>query len=81
MRSRTRHGQRSGGHRSPASSHARLRDGVPYPAAWFCVGFNDPRVDAWHSGKMAARMQAAGMRSVEFHAFTFGVATLYLGEK
>lgn len=40
------------------SSYARLRDGVPYPAALFCVGFNDPRVDAWDPGKMAARMQA-----------------------
>jgi prolyl oligopeptidase len=40
------------------SSYARLRDGTRYPAALFTTGFNDPRVDAWDPGKMAARMQA-----------------------
>jgi len=40
------------------SSYARLRDGVHYPAALFTTGFNDPRVDPWDPGKMAARLQA-----------------------
>ena len=40
------------------SSYARLRDGVRYPAALLTTGFNDPRVDPWDPGKMAARLQA-----------------------
>ncbi len=40
------------------SSYARLRDGMRYPAALFTTGFNDPRVDPWDPGKMAARLQA-----------------------
>ncbi len=40
------------------SSYARLRDGVRYPAALLTTGYNDPRVDPWDPGKMAARMQA-----------------------
>jgi len=30
---------------------------------------------------LAQRMRAAGLRNVRFHPFTFGVATLYIGEK
>ena len=30
---------------------------------------------------LATRMQAAGLEAVEFHPFTFGVATLYIGTK
>jgi prolyl oligopeptidase len=37
----------------------QVRDGTPYPAVMFVHGLNDPRVDAWHSAKTAARMQAA----------------------
>ena len=40
------------------SSYARLQPGVAYPAALLTTGFNDPRVDSWDPGKMAARMQA-----------------------
>ena len=40
------------------SSYARLQPGVAYPAALLTTGFNDPRVDSWDPGKMAARLQA-----------------------
>jgi prolyl oligopeptidase len=40
------------------SSYARLQPGVAYPAALLTTGFNDPRVDPWDPGKMAARLQA-----------------------
>jgi prolyl oligopeptidase len=36
-----------------------LKDGVKYPAVLLTTGINDPRVDAWEAGKMAARLQAA----------------------
>jgi prolyl oligopeptidase len=41
------------------SSYHQVRDGVAYPAVLVTTGFNDPRVDSWEPGKMAARMQAA----------------------
>jgi prolyl oligopeptidase len=31
---------------------------VRYPAVLVTTGFNDPRVDSWEPGKMAARLQA-----------------------
>lgn len=37
----------------------RVRDGVPYPAVLLSTGANDPRVNPYHSLKMAARLQAA----------------------
>lgn len=37
----------------------RIEDGVKYPAVLLTTGINDPRVDAWNSAKMAARLQAA----------------------
>ena len=37
----------------------KVRDGVAYPAVLLTTGINDPRVDAWNSAKMAARLQAA----------------------
>ena len=40
------------------SSYHRVKDGVGYPAVLLTTGYNDPRVDAWESGKMAARLQA-----------------------
>jgi prolyl oligopeptidase len=36
-----------------------VRDGAKYPAVLLTTGINDPRVDAWEAGKMAARLQAA----------------------
>jgi prolyl oligopeptidase len=36
-----------------------VKDGVKYPAVLLTTGINDPRVDAWQAGKMAARLQAA----------------------
>ena len=41
------------------SAYHRVRDGTKYPAVMVETGFNDPRVDAWEAGKMAARLQAA----------------------
>jgi prolyl oligopeptidase len=37
----------------------RIKDGVRYPAVMLSVGLNDGRVSSWHSGKFAARLQAA----------------------
>ena len=36
-----------------------VRDGVRYPAVLLTVGMTDPRVEAWHGAKMAARLQRA----------------------
>ena len=41
------------------SSYHSVRDGAAYPAVLITTGINDPRVDAWEAGKMAARLQAA----------------------
>jgi prolyl oligopeptidase len=41
------------------SSYAHVKDGVKYPAVLLITGINDPRVDSWEAGKMAARLQAA----------------------
>jgi prolyl oligopeptidase len=41
------------------STYHQIRDGVAYPAVMLVHGLNDPRVDAWNSGKVAARLQAA----------------------
>jgi prolyl oligopeptidase len=41
------------------SSYHWVKDGVKYPAVLLTTGFNDPRVDAWEAGKMAARLMAA----------------------
>ncbi len=41
------------------SSYHLVKDGTPYPAVLLTAGMNDPRVDAWQPGKMAARLQAA----------------------
>ena len=42
------------------SSYHQVRDGVRYPPTLLTHGYNDPRVNPWMSGKMAARLQAAG---------------------
>jgi prolyl oligopeptidase len=36
-----------------------VEDGNRYPAVLFTVGMTDPRVEAWHGAKMAARLQRA----------------------
>jgi len=41
------------------SSQHHVKDGTKYPAVLLTTGINDPRVDAWQAGKMAARLQAA----------------------
>ena len=41
------------------SSYHHVKDGVKYPAVMVLTGVNDPRVDAWQAGKMAAQLQAA----------------------
>jgi prolyl oligopeptidase len=41
------------------SSYHHVVDGTKYPAVLLTHGINDPRVDPWMSGKMAARLQAA----------------------
>ncbi len=41
------------------SSLHQVRDGVKYPAVMLMHGVNDPRVEVWHSAKMAARLGAA----------------------
>jgi prolyl oligopeptidase len=41
------------------SPYHNVRDGVAYPATLLTGGENDPRVDAHHPRKMAARLQAA----------------------
>jgi prolyl oligopeptidase len=41
------------------STYHQVKDGVAYPAVLLVHGMNDPRVDIWHSGKVAARLQAA----------------------
>jgi prolyl oligopeptidase len=42
------------------SSLHHVKDGVKYPAVMLMHGVNDPRVEVWHSAKMAARLGAAG---------------------
>ena len=41
------------------STYHWVKDGVKYPAVLLTTGFNDPRVDSWEAGKLAARLQAA----------------------
>ena len=41
------------------SSYHLVKDGTAYPAVLLTAGMNDPRVDPWQPGKMAARLQAA----------------------
>jgi len=41
------------------SPYHRIKDGVAYPAVIVTTGANDPRVDAWMPGKLAARLQVA----------------------
>jgi prolyl oligopeptidase len=41
------------------SAYPHVKDHTPYPAVLINTGMNDPRVDPWEPGKMAARLQAA----------------------
>jgi prolyl oligopeptidase len=41
------------------SSVHQVKDGTRYPAVMLTHGVNDPRVEVWHSAKMAARLKAA----------------------
>ncbi|HVP68708.1 MAG TPA: prolyl oligopeptidase family serine peptidase [Anaeromyxobacteraceae bacterium] len=41
------------------STYHHVKDGVAYPAVIASHGINDPRVDAWQSAKLVARLQAA----------------------
>jgi prolyl oligopeptidase len=41
------------------SPYHHVKDGTSYPAVLVMTGINDPRVDPWHPGKLAARLQAA----------------------
>ena len=41
------------------SAYHMVKDGTPYPAVLLTTGMNDPRVDPWQPGKMAARLQEA----------------------
>jgi len=41
------------------SPYNHIKDRTSYPAVLLEVGMNDPRVDPWLSGKMAAGLQAA----------------------
>jgi prolyl oligopeptidase len=41
------------------SSYHQVKDGVKYPAVLLTHGVNDPRVEVWHSSKMAARLAAS----------------------
>ena len=41
------------------SAYHAVKDGENYPAVLLTTGMNDPRVDPWQAGKMAARLQAA----------------------
>jgi prolyl oligopeptidase len=56
------------------SSYHHVKDGAHYPAVLLTTGMNDPRVDPWQAGKMAARLQAATasgkpvLLRVEWHA-------------
>ena len=41
------------------SAYYHIQKGVHYPAILMTAGANDPRVDPWQGGKMAAKLQAA----------------------
>jgi prolyl oligopeptidase len=44
------------------STYHHITDGTAYPGVLLVHGMNDPRVDVWNSGKVAARLQAAQAR-------------------
>jgi prolyl oligopeptidase len=43
------------------SAYQQVKEGTAYPAVLLTTGMNDPRVDPWQAGKMAARLQAASV--------------------
>ncbi len=46
------------------SPYHQVKNGVKYPPVLFLTGENDPRVDPYHSRKMAARLEAASPANV-----------------
>ena len=40
-------------------AYNKIKAGTPFPAVLLTTGINDPRVEPWMSGKVAARLQAA----------------------
>ena len=49
------------------SSLHHVKEGTKYPAVLLIHGVNDPRVEVWHSAKMAARLQAATAADRDAH--------------
>ncbi|GAB5415296.1 MAG: prolyl oligopeptidase family serine peptidase [Congregibacter sp.] len=47
------------------SAYHHVEEGVQYPSTLLTHGYNDPRVNPWMSGKMAARLQAVSDGSNE----------------
>ena len=45
------------------SAYHQVKEGTAYPAVLLTTGINDPRVDPWQPGKMAARLQSASASS------------------
>ncbi len=41
------------------SAYHQVKDGAAYPGVLLTAGLNDPRVEPWQAGKMAARLAAA----------------------
>ncbi len=48
------------------SPYHHVRDGKTYPSVLALTGVNDPRVPAWETFKMVARLQATGSRNPVF---------------
>ncbi|MHA6723691.1 prolyl oligopeptidase family serine peptidase [Sphingomonas sp. RS2018] len=44
--------------------YQHVKDGAAYPPYLITTGLNDPRVDSWQPGKLAARMRAANPKNV-----------------
>jgi prolyl oligopeptidase len=41
------------------SAYHQVKEGAPYPAVLLTLGLNDPQVESWQPGKMAARLASA----------------------
>jgi prolyl oligopeptidase len=48
------------------SPYHRVRPGTPYPAVLLLAGVNDPRVDVWHSRKLASTSKDPVLLRLEF---------------
>ena len=65
-----------------------FRHVLPRVGQWFAKNRSDAysylpaSVSEFPDGEaLVERMEAAGLMNVEFHPLTFGIATLYVGEK